>query len=126
LNFCDPTTLNETSSFAKSKLPVRTLDLSLIQRIGLRNALARGLNHISVRPTNIAEAVAIIMDVFDQLACILQLDTLQFPLIEARAWLHDKCLTLLKLASLKKKFGFKETDKFLLDKPTVINKLAWL
>jgi hypothetical protein len=126
LNFCDPSTLNETSSFAKIQLHVRTTDLSLIQHNGLRNALAQGLNHIPVRPTNIAEAVAIIMDAFEQLSCILQLESLQFPLHEARTWLHDKCLMTLKAASRCNKFGFKETDMFLLDKPVVRNELAWL
>lgn len=64
-NFCDSLTLNETSSFAKSSIHVCTMDSYIVQHKGLREALSQGLNHIPVRPTNIAEATTIMMDAFE-------------------------------------------------------------
>jgi hypothetical protein len=125
-SFCDPLTINETSSFAHVGVHVRTMDLSIIQHCGLRDALMQGLNHIPLSPTKIGETVAVIMDVFSQLVDILQLSTLQFPIDEARQHLQGKCLAILKSALHTNKFGFKNTGRFLLDQPAVKNEITWL
>lgn len=124
--FCDPLTLNESSSFVKTNVHVRTTDLSIIQHHGLRNALTQGLNHIPLRPTKISETIAIVMDAFSQLADILDLHRLQFPMQLAVDRLHTICLSSLKAASTSNKFGFRETSKSLLEIPAVQNELGWL
>jgi hypothetical protein len=65
-NYCDPLTTSELSSYCKASMHVRTMDLSIIQHSGLRLALSQGLNHIPLKPSNIAEAIAITMDAFMQ------------------------------------------------------------
>jgi hypothetical protein len=125
-SFCDPLTINETSSFAHAGVHVRTMDLSIIQHKGLKDALSQGLNHIPLSPTKLGEIVAVIMDAFLQLVDILQLSILQFPIDEARKHLQAKSLAILKSALHSNKFGFKNTGKFLLDQPAVKNELASL
>ena len=124
--FCDPLTINEISSYATTSMHVRTMDLSIIQHNGLRNALSQGLNHIPLNPTKISQAIAVIMDAFSQLVDILQLTILQFPIEEARTHLQIKCLAILKSAYKTNKFGFKNTGQFLLEQPAVKNEIAWL
>jgi hypothetical protein len=124
--FCDPLTINETSSYAKTGMHVRTMDLSIIQHKGLKDALSQGLNHIPLSPTKIGQTIAIIMDAFSQLVDILQLTSVQFPIDEARLHLQAKCLAILKASHQSNKFGFKNTGKFLLDLPAVQNEIAWL
>jgi uncharacterized membrane protein len=84
LGFCDPKTLSETSSFAQASTYVCTTDLRIIQHKQLRDALAYGLNHIPLRPTNIAQTVRTVMTAFDQLVDILDLVHTEFQLLEAR------------------------------------------
>ena len=52
--FCDPLTFNEHFDFCKLGTHVRTMDLNIIQHSGLHQALKQGLNHVVLRPTNIA------------------------------------------------------------------------
>jgi hypothetical protein len=125
IRFYDLLTINETSNFSKTSLHVQTTDLSIIQHSLLQDTLSQGLNHIPFRPTNISETVAVFMDAFEQLADILQLATLQFPLEEARSYMHSTCLNALKSASIKK-IGLKNIAKFMLDLPTVKNEINWL
>jgi hypothetical protein len=65
--FCDPLIVNEYSDFCKPGTHVCTMDLDVIQHLGLRQALKQGLNHVLFRPTNIAQAVATALEAFDQL-----------------------------------------------------------
>ena len=124
--FIDPLTLNESSSFSKPGLHVRSMDMNIIQHPGLRCALAQGLNHIPLRPSKIAEAMAVIMDAFTQLCEILGLTKQSFPMTEARLYLHSTCLDILKVASKTNKFGFRCTGEFILDNPVVQNEINWL
>jgi hypothetical protein len=124
--FCDPLTKNEHSSFGKPSCHVRSMDLDLIQHPGLRVALKQGLNHIVLRPTNIAQAVATMLDAFEQLIPILHLDSIQFPISEARAHLHNLCLHTLKAANHSNKYGFRQSGQFLLEQPAVRNEIQWL
>jgi hypothetical protein len=66
------------------------------------------------------------MDAFEQLADILQLASLQFPLEEARSYMHSTCLNALKSAFKNKKFSLKNTAKFMLDLPAIKNEINWL
>jgi hypothetical protein len=124
--FCDPLTSKEGSSFTKAMPHVQTMDMKIIQHPELRNALAQGLNHIPLRPTNIVETMAVIMDVFSQLYEILKLSDTTFPLEETRKYLHSVYLGMLKVASKSNKFGFKNSSSFLLDIPAVHNEIEWL
>lgn len=66
------------------------------------------------------------MDSFEQLVDILQLAMLQFPLEEARSYMHSMYLNALKSTSKTNKFGFKNTAKFMLDLLVVKSKINWL
>ena len=63
--------------------------------------------------------MAIVMDAFSQLANILNLKDLDFPLLVARERLRTTYLAMLKEASKNNKFGFKSFGRFLLDYPAV-------
>ena len=91
--FCDPLTIHEDSSFCKSSLHVRSTDMSIVQHSGLRDALAQGLNHILLKPTKIAEAMAVAMSAFEQAVNIFCSHDSLFPVDQARKWFHLKCLT---------------------------------
>jgi hypothetical protein len=84
LRFLDPLTELEKSSFCKSYVHVRTMDLDIIQHKQLRVALAQGLNHIPLKTTSIAQAIATIMHGFEQLSCILNLEQSGFSMLEAQ------------------------------------------
>ena len=124
--FLDPLTMNEASSFTKSSMHVRSMDMSIIQNIDLRNALKHGLNHIPLKPFNIAEAIAIILDAYDQMVEILDLISLKFPVKEARSQLQSICLEQLENASKCNRFGFRNSDSFLFKIPSVINEINWV
>jgi hypothetical protein len=124
--FCDPLTINEHSQFCKPSCHVRTMNLDIIQHPGLCAALKQGLNYIVLRPTHIAEAVATVLNAFDQLIPILQLDLIQFPINEARERLHSICLHALKTANRSNKFGFRQSGQFLFDQIPVLNEIDWL
>ena len=66
------------------------------------------------------------MDAFSQLANILNLYDLDFPLLLAYERLHTTCLTTLKAASRANKFGFRSSGQFLLYIPTIQNEISWL
>jgi hypothetical protein len=125
-NFCDPLTGNETSSFCKASVHVRTMNINIIQHVQLRSAVCQGLNHIPLRPTSIAKAIASIMMAFEQLVQILHLNLIQFPTEAARLQLHATCLSSLKAASQANKFGFRFSGNFLFDITAVKNETEWL
>jgi hypothetical protein len=126
VKFCDPLTLSEESSFCKATLHVRTMDLHIIQHPGLRHALAQGLNHIPLKPTSIAQAIAVNMHAYDQLCNILDLKTLQFPIEASRSHLHRSCLDTIKHAMKRNISGFRFSGQFLLDIKPVQNEIEWL
>jgi hypothetical protein len=55
-----------------------TMDTRIIQHGELRQAISQGLNHIPLKPTSLATCVATIMDAFDQLISILDLENHDF------------------------------------------------
>ena len=124
--FGDPLTILEDSSFCKSSLHVRSTDLSIVQHLGLREALAQGLNHIPLKSTKIVEAMAVAMSAFEQTVNIFCSHDSLFPVDQAREWFHLKCLTQLKNACKANKFGFQQLGQFLLDMPAVKNEISWL
>jgi hypothetical protein len=99
------------------------MNLDIIQHPGLRAILKQGLNHIVLRPTHIAQAVATVLSAFDQLIPILQLDLIQFPINEARERLHSICLHSLKTANRSNKFGFRQSRQFLFYQIPVLNEI---
>ena len=64
-----------------------------MQHSSLRVALAQGLNHIPLKPTKIAEAMAVVMCAFEQAVIIFCSHDSMFPVDLAREWFHLKCLT---------------------------------
>ena len=123
--FCDLLLLNEHFDFAPGA-HVCTMDLDVVQHPRLRQALKQGLNHIVLRPTNIAEVVATALESFDQLVSILHLDSMDFLITEARSHLHIICLHTFKAANWSNKYGFRHSGQFLLEMPAVKNELLWL
>ena len=124
--FCDPLTVNEMSQYSKPSMHVRSMDMSIIQHKELRQAVAQGLNHIPLQPTDIAKAIAVVMSAYEQFVLILDLVHLEFPIVEARSYLHATCLNILKRCSQTNKSGFKVSGRFLFDIPAVQNETKWL
>ena len=124
--FCDPQTLHEVTSFSQPGLHVRTIDLRIIQHRHLRHAVAQGLNHIPVRPTDIAEAVKTILNAFDQLVDILGIEYMDSSLLAARQYIHITCHDTLKAAAKANKYGFCFSGPYLFDSHAVQNELRWL
>lgn len=121
--FIDPLTTNEVSDLAKSIPHVRTMDLSIIQHKGLCDIVAQGLNHIPPLPTNIGHAIATVLEAYEQLTSILQLESMDFPLVEARVYLHTQCLEILKQASKINKYDFRISCTHVLNDPVVQNEI---
>jgi hypothetical protein len=126
LRLYDPLMALETSSFAKSSLHVRTMDIGIIQHKDMKFVLGQGLNHNPLQPTAIVPAIAIIMNAFQQLSEILDLEQLGFPVNIAREQLHATCLSILKDSMHHNKFKFRYSGRFLLDLPPIKNEIAWL
>ena len=105
--FLDSRTRDEQSSHSQATIHVRTVDLKLIHHRRLREALSMGLNHIPMRPTtSFATCIATILDGFMQVAQILQLTDLDFPLDNALTWLRNVCLERLKVVHVTINLGF--------------------
>ena len=66
------------------------------------------------------------MHVYEQLVQLLNLENLQFPVNEARQWLHCTCLDTLKASSHANKGGFRISERSLFEIPTVQNEIDWL
>ena len=110
----------------KPTVHVCTMDLNIFQHKLLRSALSQGLNHIPLQPTNIARAIASIMQAYEQLVLILQLHMMQFRVKATRLHLHSTCLSILKASSQTNKWGFQYSGKFLMDIPAMSDETAWL
>ena len=126
LRFCDPDTLGEVSTFSPTGVHVRTTDLRIVQHRQLRHALSQGLNHILLRPTEIAQTLRTILSAFDQMITILGLDLTDSLIMEARRYTQVTCLNTLKTAARSNKFGFRFSGPYLLDILAVKNELHWL
>ena len=66
------------------------------------------------------------MHAFEQLVNMLNLPNLDFPMEEARKYLHTKCLLILKTSSQTNKFGFRFSGRYLFDIPDVAYETEWL
>ena len=125
-HFLDPLTQYETSQYAPATVHVRSMNINIIQNAQLRHALAQGLNHIPLKSTRINSCIATIMDAFEQLVLILGLVDLDFPIAEARRWLHEISLTRLKTAQRVNKYGFRVLGTDFLSSSAIKNEIAWL
>lgn len=103
--FLDARTNEETFSFSKAQIHVRTIDVRIIQHPKLKEALDMGLNHIPLKPTNIATVVATALDAFSQFMTILNLESEGLPFEEAIELVRMLCLDQLKLASRTNRSG---------------------
>jgi hypothetical protein len=75
----------------------------VIQHKDLRHVLAQGLNHIPLQPTHIAKAISAVMQAYEQLVQILDLEHSLFPVFAAKQHLHTTCPNMLKAASRSNK-----------------------
>jgi len=121
--FLDSQTKDETSSFAKAQVHVRTMDARIVQNPGLREAISMGLNYIPLKPTNIAVSIATALDAFAQFAAILNLENTGLPMEEATKWVRIMCLNLLKNASRVNKWGLRFSGTDLLQSESVKNEI---
>ena len=125
-NFLDPKTLDELSSFAPAALHVRTTNVNIIQHTDLKKAVSMGLNHIPLRPTAINLCMFTILEAFEQVATILQLRSLGFPIDVATKWLKTTALNQLKTASRTNKYGFRISHQEIFSLTAVRDELAWI
>jgi len=102
------------------------MNTQLIQHAGLRQVVAHGLNHILIMPTSIAKCMSIVMDAFEQVSQILNFDGLDFPTIEAKEWLHNKSLQILKATNRQNLYGLRFLGRELMSEPAVKNELDWI
>jgi hypothetical protein len=124
--FLDPKTKEESSKYGPDDVYVRTMDISIVQHVELRKALSKGLNHVPLKPTNISVSLAVAFDAFLQFLSILNLDNIGFPVQEASIWFRDTCLSQLKAASKRNKFGFRFYGPDLLKQEAVKNEIQFL
>jgi len=124
--FLDSLTVNETSSYAKAQIHVRTMDVKIVQHTGLREAIGMGLNHIPLKPTDIAVSIATALDAFSQFTQILDLENSGLPLIEATEWIRTSCLERLKAASKSNKSGLRFSGHDLMQLSAVKNEIGWI
>jgi len=125
-NFLDDDTKAESSKFTASEVHVRTMDTQIIQNLHLRQAVSYGLNHIPLKPTSIAKCVATTLDAFDQMVHILKLEKLDFPVNEAREWIRQQALDILKKANRQNHYGFKYSGRDWIQLPEVQNEIRWI
>jgi hypothetical protein len=83
ISFYDPETLNELSNSVPNELHIRMTDLRIILHRQLSQALAHGMNHIPLHPTDIGLVVDIIINAFEQLINILGINHNDLQLQEA-------------------------------------------
>lgn len=124
--FLDPLMLQEATSYSSPLTHVRTVNCDILQHADLRRAVAMGLNHIPLKPTNIAVCIATILDAFDQTASILGLENHDFPVNEAKEWVRVTCLGRLKNAKNINKFGFRSSQPDLFSIPAVLREVEWI
>ena len=119
--------MEEISSVVPTAVHVRTMDMNIIHYKRLRQALAMGLNHIPMKPTSLfATTIATILDGFQQVALILQLDQQEFPIESALAWLRNSCLEQLKTGSRTNRFGFQNSGADVMKDDRASNEGDWL
>lgn len=124
--FLDSQTSLEGSAFGPAQIHVRTVDVNLIQQKELRDAVSMGLNHIPVKPTNLAACVSTALDAFDQLCQILNLETVGLPIDEAKEWIRSTCLAELKHAAKNNRAGLRFSGHDLLAQKHVQNEISWI
>ena len=125
--FLDPRTLDEKSSHVQASVHVRSVNLNIIHHDRLRQALAMGLNHIPLKSTtSFAACIATILDGFSQLEQIFRLGQQGFPLDSAMAWIRNTCLDQLKACSRTNQFGFRHSEKDLMQDDVANNEIEWL
>ena len=123
MQFLDPDTMDNTNG--NSKMHVRTMDTKIIHNKGLREAVTLGLNHISLRNTNVRETVQVVMDTFGHVCQLLKVDELidvdmVFKVVRAKA--RDKVISTMR----ENLFGFRYSKPYLFSERTVENELSWL
>ena len=122
--FLDKETLDEHNE-ENDKGHVRTMDLSIIQHKGLRNAIQMGLNHIPLRPTIIHEAIQVIYDTFLQVCQVLNVEQL-LDMNEATKEVRQRSKGILLDAYKLNKFGFRYSQPYLFTIKNVNDELNWL
>jgi len=90
-NFLDPTIQDEISKHATPVVHVRTMDTGIIQHIALRRAVSYSLNNIPLKPTSLAKCIATVLDAYEQMVSLFNLESLDFPIDQARAWIQNTC-----------------------------------
>jgi hypothetical protein len=88
--------------------------------------LAQGLNHIPLQPTHIAKAISAVMQAYEQLVQILDLEHSLFPVFAAKQHLHTTCPNMLKAASRSNKHRYRFSAQSLFEIPAVKNEIQWI
>lgn len=126
IKFLDFQTSLEGDSFVPAQAHVRTVDTSLIQQKDLREAVTMGLNHIPLKPTNLAACVATALDAFTQFCQILNLEAAGLPVENALQWIQSRCLSELKLAAKSNRAGLRFSGHDLLSQKHVKDEINWI
>lgn len=103
---------------------VRTMDISIIQHKGLRNAIKMGLNHIPLKPTLIFEVIQVVYDTFLQVCQVLNI-THMVNMEQACMEVRERCRIILLEAYKQNKFGFRYSQPYLFSEKVVNDELSW-
>lgn len=104
---------------------VRTMDISIIQHKGLRQAFTMGLNHIPLRSTIIFEAIQVIHDTFLQVCQVLNVEHM-LDMDVATKEVRQRSKMILLDAYKISKFGFRYSQPYLFTVKDVNDELNWL
>lgn len=102
------------------------MDLSIIQNPKLRVAVQMGLNHISLAPTDIRQAMHVATEAFTWFYDRLRLQDYAMNFNEASELFRQLCSDKLHEASATNRFGLKHSGLALFSLPAVNNELKWL
>ena len=122
--FLDQETSEENNE-GNNRGHVRTMDISIIQHKGLRQALTMGLNHIPLRPTIIFEAIQVIHDTFLQVCQVLNVEHM-LDMDVATKEVRQRSKRILLEAYKINKFGFRYSQPYLFTVKAVNDELNWL
>jgi hypothetical protein len=122
--YLDPTTAGSTKVNQIPSLTdthVRTMDTGIIRDPTLRTNFISGLNHIPLRQTILSEVVDTVLDAWEQVCLILQID--QYDQV---SWIRNETWRLLKEKATRNYEGFKHSPPSWRKQYSANDELQWL
>ena len=122
--YLDPTTAgsNQDSQIPSvTDIHVRTMDIGIIRDFTMKSNFKNGLNHIPLRQTLLNEVVKTILDAWEQVCLILQIDP-----FDQLSWVKNETWRILKEKASKNCEGFKHSQPSWRKIHSAIDELQWI